>query len=60
MRGPVRERLVEGAKQRYQNGCAALASGDALARYFRLLDALEALVAAEPPPPPPGEEAAAT
>jgi len=57
VRGPVRERLVEGAKKRYQNGWRRSLTAMRSPRYFRLLDALEALVAAEPPPPPPGGEA---
>ncbi|MDZ4267811.1 MAG: CYTH and CHAD domain-containing protein [Mycobacterium sp.] len=58
VRGPVRERLVEGAKKRYQNGWRRSLTAMRSPRYFRLLDALEALVAAEPPPPSPGEEPA--
>jgi CHAD domain-containing protein len=57
VRGPVRERLVEGAKKRYQNGWRRSLTAMRSPRYFRLLDALEAMVAAEPPPPPPGGEA---
>ncbi len=49
VRGPIRQRLVDGAEQRYRTGqrhsLAALRSE----RYFRLLDALDALVA-EPAP----------
>ncbi|WP_137148220.1 CYTH and CHAD domain-containing protein [Mycolicibacterium sp. CR10] len=55
VRGPVRERLVEGAKKRYQTGWRRSLTAMRSPRYFRLLDALEALVAAEPPPPSPGE-----
>ena len=50
VRGPVRERLVDGAKRRYQSGWRRSLIAMRSERYFRLLDALEALVAAEPPP----------
>mgnify|MGYP002629118853 CR=1 FL=1 len=53
--GPVRERLVEGAKRHYQNGWKRSLSAMGSPRYFRLLDTLEALAAAEPPVLPPGE-----
>jgi CHAD domain-containing protein len=56
IRGPVRERLVEGAKRHYASGLRRSLIAMRSQRYFRLLDALEALVAAEPPPPQPGEE----
>jgi CHAD domain-containing protein len=58
VRGPVRERLVEGAKHRYQAGLRRSLAAMRSERYFRLLDALEALVAAEPVTPAAGEEAA--
>ena len=58
VRGPVRDRLVDGAKKRYQNGWRRSLTAMRSPRYFRLLDALEALVAAEPPPPSPGEQPA--
>ncbi|HJT93493.1 MAG TPA: CYTH and CHAD domain-containing protein [Mycobacterium sp.] len=58
VRGPVRERLVEGAKRRYASGLRRSLVAMRTQRYFRLLDALEGLVAAEPPPTPPGEEPA--
>ena len=58
VRGPVRERLVDGAKQHYQAGLRRSLIAMRSQRYFRLLDALEGLVAAEPPPPQPGEEPA--
>jgi CHAD domain-containing protein len=58
VRGPVRERLVEGANQRYEAGLRRALIAMRSQRYFRLLDALEGLVAAEPPPTPPGEERA--
>ncbi|OMC39827.1 CHAD domain-containing protein [Mycobacterium sp. GA-1841] len=49
VRGPVRERLVEGANRRYTAGWrrSLLAMGSQ--RYFRLLDALDELVSAEQP-----------
>ena len=43
----------------YQSGLRRSLIAMRSQRYFRLLDALEALVAAEPPPPPPGERAGA-
>lgn len=49
VRGPVRERLVEGAKRRYQTGWKRSLVAMRSERYFRLLDGLEALIAAEPP-----------
>ncbi len=58
VRGPVRERLVEGAKRRYQSGLRRSVIAMRSHRYFRLLDALEGLVAAEPPHAQPGEEPA--
>jgi CHAD domain-containing protein len=56
VRGPVRERLVEGAKKHYKSGWRRSLIAMRSQRYFRLLDALEGLVAAQPPPAPPGEE----
>jgi CHAD domain-containing protein len=56
VRGPVRERLVDGAKKHYKAGWRRSLIAMRSQRYFRLLDALEGLVAAEPPPTPPGEE----
>ena len=59
VRGPVRDRLVEGAKKRYQTGWRRSLTAMRSPRYFRLLDALEALTAAEPPAPAaPGEQPA--
>jgi CHAD domain-containing protein len=49
VRGPVRERLVEGARRRYRSGWRKSLAAMRSQRYFRLLDALEGLVAAEPP-----------
>ena len=46
VRGRVRERLVEGAKQRYANGWRRSLVAMRSERYFRLLDALDELVAA--------------
>lgn len=48
VRGPVRERLVEGAKKRYEVGHRRSLAAMRTSRYFRLLDALEELVTAEP------------
>jgi CHAD domain-containing protein len=56
VRGPVRERLVDGAKSRYSSGLRRSLMAMRTKRYFRLLDALDGLVAAEPPPTAPGEE----
>ena len=58
VRGPVRDRLVDGAKRHYQSGLRRSLIAMRSQRYFRLLDALEGLVATEPPPAPPGEEPA--
>ena len=48
IRGPVRKRLVDGAKRRYQAGLRRSLIAMRSQRYFRLLDALDGLVAAEP------------
>jgi CHAD domain-containing protein len=56
VRGPVRERLVEGARRRYQTGLRRSLIAMRSPRYFRLLDALDAMVA-EIPAGPSGEEA---
>ncbi|MDT5018951.1 MAG: hypothetical protein QOD39_5111 [Mycobacterium sp.] len=56
IRGPVRERLVEGAKRHYAAGLRRSLIAMRSQRYFRLLDALEGLVAAEPTATEPGEE----
>nr|WP_090277783.1 CYTH and CHAD domain-containing protein [Mycolicibacterium komanii]CRL72756.1 CHAD domain-containing protein [Mycolicibacterium komanii] len=50
VRGPVRERLVDGAERRYAAGLRRSLIAMRSQRYFRLLDALEGLVAAEPVP----------
>ncbi len=56
VRGPIRERLVDGARSRYQTGWRRSLTAMRSERYFRLLDALDALVASQPPPAAPGEE----
>ena len=56
VRGPVHARLVGGAQRGYRVGLRKSLAAMRTQRYFRLLDALEALVAAEPPPPEPGVE----
>jgi CHAD domain-containing protein len=45
VRGPVRERLVDGAQRRYQAGLRRSLMAVRSKRYFRLLDALDATVA---------------
>ncbi|TPG32578.1 CYTH and CHAD domain-containing protein [Mycolicibacterium hodleri] len=49
IRGPVRERLVEGGRRRYRAGWKRSLVAMRSARYFRLLDGLEELIAAEAP-----------
>jgi CHAD domain-containing protein len=49
VRGPIRERLVGGAERRYRGGLRHALAAMRSPRYFRLLDALDALIA-EPPP----------
>lgn len=44
VRGPVRERLVEGSERRYQSGLRRSLAAMRSERYFRLLDALDAIV----------------
>jgi CHAD domain-containing protein len=56
VRGQVRERLVDGAKRRYASGLRRSLIAMRSQRYFRLLDALERLVVAEPAEAQPGEE----
>jgi CHAD domain-containing protein len=56
VRGPVRERLVEVARRRYRSGWRKSVAAMRSQRYFRLLDALEGLVAVEPTPAAEGEE----
>jgi CHAD domain-containing protein len=57
VRGPVRQRLVEGARRRYQTGLRRAQLAMRSQRYFRLLDALDSTVA-EVPDASLGEEAA--
>jgi CHAD domain-containing protein len=56
VRGPVRERLVDGAKRRYASGLRRSLLAMRTDRYFRLLDALDGLVSAAPTPPADGEQ----
>ncbi|MUL82354.1 MULTISPECIES: CYTH and CHAD domain-containing protein [unclassified Mycolicibacterium] len=49
VRGPVRQRLVEGANRRYTAGWRRSLLAMRSQRYFRLLDALEELISAEQP-----------
>lgn len=49
VRGPVAERLVEGARRQYRSGLRRSLTAMRSARYFRLLDALDALAASQPP-----------
>jgi CHAD domain-containing protein len=56
VRGPVRERLVNGAKRRYAAGLRRSLVAMRSQRYFRLLDALDGLVAIEPASSASGEE----
>jgi CHAD domain-containing protein len=55
VRGPVWERLVAGAQRRYQTGLRRSLIAMRSQRYFRLLDALDAMVAEIPVAPPGGE-----
>jgi CHAD domain-containing protein len=48
VRGPIRQRLVEGARRRYRTGLQRSLTAMRSQRYFRLLDALDALVAEAP------------
>jgi CHAD domain-containing protein len=48
VRGPIRERLVGGAEDGYRAGLRQSLAALRLPRYFRLLDALEGLIAAAP------------
>jgi CHAD domain-containing protein len=57
VRGRIRERLVEGARRRYQTGLRRSLIAMRSQRYFRLLDALDAWVA-EVPAAAAGDEAA--
>ena len=55
VRGPVRARLIDGAKRRYEAGLKRSLTAMRSTRYFRLLDRLDALVAVDPPTSPSGE-----
>ena len=48
VRGPVHDRLVDGAKRRYDTGLRRSLTAMRTARYFHLLDALDELAAAKP------------
>jgi CHAD domain-containing protein len=48
VRGPIRERLVGGAEQRYRTGLRHALAAMRLPRYFRLLDELEEVIARAP------------
>lgn len=50
VRGPVRERLVDGGWQRYKSGLNRSLKAMRSSRYFRLLDALDEVVISGPPP----------
>jgi len=58
VRGPIWDRLVEGARRRYQTGLRRSLIAMRSPRYFRLLDALDSM-AAEIPVAASGEEAPA-
>jgi CHAD domain-containing protein len=51
VRGPVRQRLIEGAENRYRTGLRRSLDSLRSPRYFRLLDGLDALVAESPRAP---------
>jgi CHAD domain-containing protein len=51
VRGPIRERLIEGAEDRYRTGLRRSLDSLRSRRYFRLLDRLDALVAESPRAP---------
>ncbi|BBZ29198.1 hypothetical protein MMAD_34930 [Mycolicibacterium madagascariense] len=57
VRGPVRERLVEGAKRRYHAGWKRTLVALRSERYFRMLDALDAVIATAPQPSQDGGDA---
>lgn len=50
LRGPVRERLVDGAVQRYQLGVERSLTAMRSPRYFGLLDTLDTVALSTPPP----------
>lgn len=60
VRGPVRERLVAGAERRYQTGLRRSLMAMRSERYFRLLDALDSIVAEVPEALSNGEAAPVT
>ncbi|OBB97049.1 CYTH and CHAD domain-containing protein [Mycobacterium sp. 852002-30065_SCH5024008] len=60
VRGPVHERLVGGAQRRYQTGLRRSLMAMRSQRYFRLLDALDAIAAQPPGSAPDGEHAPVT
>jgi CHAD domain-containing protein len=60
VRGAVGKRLVDGAKRRYKSGLRRSLTAMRSERYFRLLDALEGLVAAEPASPTGSDDQPAT
>ncbi len=49
VRGPIRERLVDGAESRYRAGLRHSLAALRSPRYFRLLDALDEVIATAPP-----------
>lgn len=57
VRGQVRERLVDGSKRRYQSGLRRSLAAMRSERYFRLLDALDAIVVDNTQPPAAEDEA---
>ena len=56
VRGPIHQRLVEGSRERYRVGLRKSLSAMRSQRYFRLLDALDALLTAEPAGPAVGKK----
>ncbi|HKV20318.1 MAG TPA: CYTH and CHAD domain-containing protein [Mycobacterium sp.] len=58
VRGPIQKRLVDGAKRRYQSGLRRSLVAMRSDRYFRLLDALEDLVATDTPTAAGGDDSA--
>ncbi len=60
VRGPVRERLVGGARRRYQVGLRRSLIAMRSQRYFRLLDSLDAIAARRPGLPGAEEQAPVT
>lgn len=47
VRGPIRQRLINGAEDRYRTGLRASLTAMRAVRYFRLLDALDGLAATQ-------------